>query len=300
MRELRQSVAERRVQLHLARRVRKVVVAANHVGNLHPRVVHHAREIVRGIAVRLADDEVVEVVVVKVEFPAHHVEKPRGPGLAPEAHHVRRSARHAPLHLVARKPQATAVVFGCAARFEFFAAQRFEFLGRAVASVRAAALEQPLRFGGVHHRARRLHIRAVLALPTGAFVPVEPEPLHRIEDRFARFTRGPFGVGVFNTQNEGSAGLARVEPVEQRRTRTADVQVARRTRRKPHPDRPGVHGDSLSVHVAASFTISFQPAPRLRRDASSSERPAPRSRTSAARPARPPRATRRRHIRNAL
>ena len=47
---------------------------------------------------------------------------------------------------------------------------------------------------------------------------------------------GALGVGVFDAEDERAAVPPREEPVEERRPRPADVQVAGRRRRKAHPD----------------------------------------------------------------
>ncbi len=58
-------IAERAVALHLLRRVREVVVAADHMGDLHGDVVHHHAEVVGGGPVRAHEDPVVELAMVE-------------------------------------------------------------------------------------------------------------------------------------------------------------------------------------------------------------------------------------------
>ena len=61
VREARRREAERAIQQHLPRRVRDVILAADHVRHLHQRIVHDDGEVVGGTAVgadehRIADD----------------------------------------------------------------------------------------------------------------------------------------------------------------------------------------------------------------------------------------------------
>ena len=61
MRERRRFVPERLVEQQLPRRVRDVVLAADHVGHTHQRVIHDHREVVRRMPIRshqhgIADD----------------------------------------------------------------------------------------------------------------------------------------------------------------------------------------------------------------------------------------------------
>ena len=67
MGELRHRRAERFVQHQLFRRVRDVIVAADHMRHLHLDVVGHDREMVGGMAVGAEDDEVFEVGAVELD-----------------------------------------------------------------------------------------------------------------------------------------------------------------------------------------------------------------------------------------
>ncbi|CDD85267.1 putative uncharacterized protein [Collinsella sp. CAG:289] len=65
MRERGHGGSECLVDHNLARRVGKVVVAADDVGDAHHGIVDNGREVVRGGAVGAEDDEVVELAGVK-------------------------------------------------------------------------------------------------------------------------------------------------------------------------------------------------------------------------------------------
>src|SRR5262245_2957752 len=75
-------------------------------------------------------------------------------------------------------------------------------------------------------KALRLTIRPARAARFRPFVPVEPEPPELPLDGSFRLLRRTLGVGVLDAQDERPARPAREEPVEQRRPRVADVQVA--------------------------------------------------------------------------
>src|SRR5207253_8859105 len=55
-----------------------------------------------------------------------------------------------------------------------------------------------------------------LRLVIGAFIPVESQPAHAHEDAFHHFLGGALKIGVFDAQDERAAGVASVEPVEER------------------------------------------------------------------------------------
>src|SRR5690349_6972003 len=65
---------------------------------------------------------------------------------------------------------------------------------------------------------RTTHIRPL--------VPVQPEPAQSVDDAGHHVPRGTLGIGVLDAEDEGAAMATGVEPVEQRRPRAADVQVA--------------------------------------------------------------------------
>ena len=58
-------------------------------------------------------------------------------------------------------------------------------------------------------------------------VPLQAQPLEGVDQGIGGGLRGALAVGVLDAQQELAAGVARIEPVEQRRARPADVEVAR-------------------------------------------------------------------------
>src|SRR2546427_716659 len=105
-------------------------------------------------------------------------------------------------------------------------------LGRAVAVVGAARGAQSLGVLTVDFEPLGLPV----ARRRRPLVPVEAEPLEGLEDRGEVLVGRAGTVGVLDPKDEGPAVVARVEPVEQRGARAADVEVSRRARREAHTD----------------------------------------------------------------
>src|SRR5262245_58543811 len=90
----------------------------------------------------------------------------------------------------------------------------------------------------------RTFARAGGVAGNGAFIPFQSEPAHALQDDIHSRLGVPRRVGVFNSQHKRRAAMARVEPVEQGRSRTANMQITRWTRSKADPD---VHGCKVTV-----------------------------------------------------
>jgi competence protein ComEC len=71
-----------------------------------------------------------------------------------------------------------------------------------------------------------------LELEDGVAVPIEAEPAHPVEDRVDRRLGRARAIGILDAQQELAAVMAREQPVEQRRARAADMQIAGRRRRE--------------------------------------------------------------------
>ncbi len=90
-------------------------------------------------------------------------------------------------------------------------------------------------------------------LVEGAFVVVQLEPVHAVQDGLYRFRRGAFHVGVLDAQDEGAAVLACISPGEQRGARAADVQVS------------GGAGGKTGADGHISFLVRREMKPRILR-----------------------------------
>ena len=147
MREPRRRPAERGVQQQLSRRVRDVVVAADHVGDLHQVIVDDAREVVGRQPIRAQHDEVVEHLVLERDAAAYDV-LPRG--LSRGAIEREADRVGAPLVLVrapaggVERAAATVVAWRLAALGHARAAL-LELLRRAEARIAAAGRQQFVR-----------------------------------------------------------------------------------------------------------------------------------------------------------
>ena len=93
-----------------------------------------------------------------------------------------------------------------------------EFFGRGVAAIGGA--------GGQHLLDDLAVACGAGELVDGVPVPGDAEPVEAVEDRLDRLLGGALAVGILDPQQHLAAAAARVEPIEQRRPRAADVEEA--------------------------------------------------------------------------
>ena len=79
-----------------------------------------------------------------------------------------------------------------------------------------------------------LTVRAVRPTDVDALVPIDAEPVQRLDDLVVAFLGITLGVGVFDTEHESALGMACLSPVEQGGTDHADVRNAGRGRAEAH------------------------------------------------------------------
>ena len=101
-----------------------------------------------------------------------------------------------------------------------------EALGGTEAVVRAASVDERGGVQAVQVKPLRLPVGTMRPADVRALIPLQAEPSEILENRRLRLARGPLDVGVFDAQDERSAGSARHQPVEQGRARIADVEMA--------------------------------------------------------------------------
>src|SRR5205814_8501726 len=106
-----------------------------------------------------------------------------------------------------------------------------ERLRRAVAVIRAAGRDEPRRVRAIALEALRLAV----ARRRRALVPVDAEPLERVDDERNVLVGRARPIGVLDPKDERAAVVTRVEPVEERRPGAPDVEMPGRTRGEPHP-----------------------------------------------------------------
>src|SRR5690606_17164261 len=176
--------------------------------------VHHHREVVGGVAVAAEDHQVVEFGIGDLDAAFHLV--------VPRHHAIERVAEadHA-VGIVAEARVGIAigaVVARLLARRHRRFAHRLEFFLGLVGVI------------GVTGGDQLLGDLPVAVEPMGlvdrAFVVVQPQPVHRLEDRVDGRLGAALAVGVLYAQDELPAVAARLQPAVQRGARATDVQVA--------------------------------------------------------------------------
>lgn len=214
MAELRGRESHRFVKQDLPGRIVEVVVAADDVCDAHQGIVDDHAEIVRGRPVRALDDEVVHFGVRETHLALDQV---------PDDGRAFRFGEEADakgLLLVLVRVSAEAVVFRLLAgrQHGFFAG--VDFLGGAEALVGLAFVQELFDVTLIE-----IHAVHLMERP---FVPIQTEPFHPLHDRVDVFVGGAFAVRVFDPQDEGSAGLPGVKPVEKGGTGPSDVKMTGR------------------------------------------------------------------------
>ncbi len=193
-------------QEHAGRGVDEVLTP-DHVGDPHVEVVDGVGDVEHRHPARADDDEVLEHGAVELDpAPDEVVPTDRALVGCPEANH----------HALAGGDVAIPtepVVAGTARRF----GPLLDRLLGTVASVGQSTFDEVVGRSPVPIEP----IGLVVFL-----VPVDPQPSEAVVNRRHQLRAAPIGIGVFDAQHHHPSGVPSVEPVEQRRTGTADVQVA--------------------------------------------------------------------------
>ena len=229
---------ERFVDQDLSRCVGNVILAANHMSHLHQRIVNDHGKVVGRPAIGSHDDRVTNHRGVEGHGAAHEIHKRDLTIGRHDKSNRRRFACGAPrLGLVTRQPAAAPGIFRRRAGSERRCAFLFELLRGAETPVGVPRVAQSGCVGRIQRQPLGLAIRGEGTTLVGTFIPIEAEPLQIRADAIFRGACGPFGVGVFDTQDERAALSAREQPVEQGRARIAHMQHARGTGRKTQTHR---------------------------------------------------------------
>ncbi len=212
--ELRHRCADAFVQVDLARGVVDVVVATDDFRDLHVPVVHHHREVVGGVAVRTEDDHVIQLAVGDLDAALDQII---------EHHRAFKRVLEAD-DAVRVVPVRQALLAGSAVVARLFLpghrglAHGVQLFPGLVGVVRLAVGDQLLGHFLVPGDA--------LGLVERAFVVVQAQPLHRLQDRIDRALGAAFTVGVLDAQHELAATMAGLQPAVQRGAGATDMQVA--------------------------------------------------------------------------
>src|SRR5882762_6565466 len=207
-----------------------MIVATDYVGDVHLEVVYDDPEVVGRNAVCTQQYEVIQLRVRHGDCTFDEVVENDIPlvGIS-EPHHRR------PVHrrdesgsLRALRAPASVVARFLAAR-TLTLAQRVQIFLACPATVRFSLSDEPL--GDFLVPCEALHLKE------RTFVPVEPKPTHRVEDRLHRGFGRALQVGVLDAQDEFAAAPARVRPRKERGARATDMKIAR-----------GARGEAGSYH----------------------------------------------------
>ena len=214
MREGRRLHPEALVKRHVLARVGPMVFAPDDVRDLHRDVVDDVHQVKHRIAVRAHDHEilVLDALHAAADLVLNHDGRRLDLGHGLLAVLVK--------YLVALaeqlEPDRPVLLVGPARRQKF----------ADIFLVDVAALALP--------------IRAVVTAPArailGTLVPIHPEPREALIDQLEELLAVALLVRVLDAQNEHAAGVARVEPVEQRRAGAADVKETRGTGSEANAD----------------------------------------------------------------
>ena len=220
------------------------ILAPDDVGDPHVVIVDRVGDQENGRLVTAPDDEVFDGVVGELDPPPNDVvDDGHAPVGRPKSHHDARSVGHVAI------------------------------AGPTVVSRRNPGIDRPLldlvsaevaEIGRTcrHQLVHRVGVKgAPLGLEIRSLVPVDPEPSKRFENRIDVGVGLEGGISVFDAQHQCPAGVAGVQPVEQRRTGAAYVQEPGGRRREP--DAGTGHPPRLAAAVLRSGNRRFAPEQRF-------------------------------------
>src|SRR5215207_10045934 len=104
-----------------------------------------------------------------------------------------------------------------------------------------ATFPQLVRVALVHIPTLALAVRSTIASDAGTFIPIQSEPAQTVIDGLERWLGITRVVRILDAQDERASISTREEPVEERRARPTDVQIARGGRGKANSERAGTH-----------------------------------------------------------
>ena len=192
-----------------------MLFGAHDVRDTHLDVVHHIGEQEHRRAVTPQQHEVLDRRVLEVHLAAHTIDDRR------------RAVGHTEAQHPAGGRFETAVAgVPVVARLSGRLRPGLDLVGRQVAVVRGALVEQPVRRRHVGSRMVALEVGSLEAIIVGR----DADPGERIDDPLRPLGAVPGLVGVLDPEHERAAALAGEGPVVQRRARPADMERAGRRR----------------------------------------------------------------------
>ena len=201
------------------------VLAAEHMGDTHERVVDGVDQGVQRLAIGTNDDEVGNSAGLEGDVAAHEVGE--GDVLIGHAHAPHGFATlgaEGSLLLVGEVAVVPVVAeFGVTARS---LVAGLDLLVGGVGLVDVAAGLELLDDVSVDLTALRLAVGSVVAADLDAFVPVQAQPFEGLDDLAEALLGVTCRVGVLDAEDELAAGVLGIGPVEQGRADHADVRGA--------------------------------------------------------------------------
>ena len=242
-------------------------LGAQDMADLHQVVVGYYGQMVGGKAIGFEQDEIVEEVVLPLDFVADQVVQAGKTGVGgSEADYGRSPGGFQAAAFRSGQGAATAVVaeMGRFGAFLFRAEGEEPFDG-AVATVGVALGNQAFRVFVVDGEAFRLEVGAEIAADPGAFVPINIQPIQAVEDAGDGAGDEALLVGVLDADDEAAAAMPGKEPVEKGGADVADMGVAGRAGGIADAD-VGGHQDAPCWSEAAAMRaqVSRKDAVRLK------------------------------------
>ena len=251
VRERRSLKAQCLINQNLTRRVGQVVVATNHMRDVHVRIVADHGEVIGRRAIGAHQNHVVHDIGRETHVAIHGVVELDGAMVLGhlQAPHMRLTCVDARLRFFGGKRTAGAVVARIAALgFLGSLALGVERFLRAEARVHRAALFELLQGSLVGVEALGLLVGAEITAHLGALVPIEAEPAHSAQNDLRVFLGGALGIGVLDAQHERAARGASKRPVVNSRAGATDMKLARWRRRETN-----AHARGRICHTNLSF-----------------------------------------------
>ena len=237
----RRRPAKRFIQQHLPKRVGDVVLAANHMADLHVVVVHHDRHVVQRRTVTARNDEVINVVRTYLDGSKDDILIANGLGLVSKSDSWNHAGCLTLGDLGFGEVSAHARISLWPALGSLLLALGGAFLGRCVVVVRVTTRYKLLHRLAVDVVALALPVGTVGSVHVGTFVPVKPKPAQAVEYPGFPGWIAALRICVLDTQHKCAANPSGHEVVEEGGTGAPHMQVARGTRR--HADANGLaHG----------------------------------------------------------
>ncbi len=246
------------VQRNLTRGGRQQVLAAQHVGDAHQRVVDGIDQGVQGCPVASDHHRIGYRTGREADLTADHVLEGDVAVRHPQAQDGQAPRRDsgrdqrlvrcpvvvvvAQLDIAPGRPVARLGVFG----------------GR-VRRVQVPGVQQPLRDVLVDVGALALPVRRVRPTDEWTLVPVDPEPVHRLDQGLVGLFRVPGRVGVLDAEDQRAVMVPGEGPVEQCRSGETDVRSPGRRWAEPGTDRTDRSAQLVShrwVSLATRRTVS--------------------------------------------